>query len=95
MNDTPDFIRKKQLEIVLSKPISERFQMGLEMIEFFIQQTRATIRRQHPDYTEAQVSFEFVRRVYPDVFGAEEMERIRQFFLALDQQPPTSPPPAS
>ena len=48
MNDTPDYIIKKQFEIIYSKPVKERFLMTFDMIEFARKQAENNIRSKNP-----------------------------------------------
>jgi hypothetical protein len=66
MNDTPDYIRKKQHEIWMAKPVAERFRLGLELIDEVNQQIKDRIRREHPAFTEGECMAEFIRQMYKD-----------------------------
>ncbi len=76
MRDTPDHIRKKQIEIILSKPMNERLRMTLDMIDFARETTHRLIKRQHPEFTDLEVKVELFRRTYKNDFTPEEMDRI-------------------
>ena len=76
MRDTPDYIRKKQIEIILSKPMNERLRMTLDMIDFARETTRRLIKREHPEFTDVEVNIELFRRTYKNDFTPEEMQNI-------------------
>lgn len=44
------------------------------------------IARQHPDWSDAERKIAFIERMYRNDFSPEEMERIRQSFIAQHQQ---------
>ncbi|MCS6973277.1 MAG: hypothetical protein N2044_05800 [Cyclobacteriaceae bacterium] len=66
MTDTPDHIRKKQMEIWLSKPVEERFRLGMEFINLVHRQMLSRLREQHPEYTEGELKAAFVYELYKD-----------------------------
>lgn len=66
MTDTPEHVRRKHLEIWLSKPVEERFRLGLELIELVNEQIKSRIRQQHPEYSKGQVMASFVYEMYKD-----------------------------
>jgi hypothetical protein len=81
MDDTPEFIKQKQHEIIMAKSPAERLEMAFEMAEFGRKMVEDRIRRQYPDFNEAQVRAKFVREYYYDCFSEEEFARIEKFIL--------------
>ncbi|QOI96653.1 MAG: hypothetical protein HRU69_03735 [Flammeovirgaceae bacterium] len=81
MTDTPDHIRKKQKERWLSFSDAERFRLGFEMIDEVNEQIKSRIREQNPDFTDREVTAEFVRQLYkeelPAAYLAEVLTWIR------------------
>ncbi|HEU5291521.1 MAG TPA: hypothetical protein VFU05_12815 [Cyclobacteriaceae bacterium] len=76
MNDTPDYISKKQLEIWLAKPVAERFQLALSTIDEINKQTEARIKKQNPDISEGELRVEFIRLNYKDDLTPEYMQEV-------------------
>ena len=79
MTDTPDHIHRKQLEILLSKSIEERFLMGLEMMEEVRQIVRNSIRLQNPGISEKSITMEFIRRYYKNDLSTEYLEDVMRW----------------
>lgn len=76
MNDTFDDIRKKQLEIILSKTPSERFMMGADMCDSVYLIVRNRIANENPDYSEGEIVAAIFRRYYSDCFSEEDLLKI-------------------
>lgn len=60
MNDTPDFIAKKQFEIVFAKPLSERLAMLDSLFMFNRRLAIERIREAHPNCSGNELSAEFM-----------------------------------
>ena len=82
-SDTPDYIRKKQNEIVLSKPPLERLKMCIEMSNFSFDMLKRVIKSKNPGISPNQLKFEMVKAMYADCYSEEEMARIEEHFLAF------------
>ncbi len=76
MNDTPEHIRKKQAEIILSKSFEERFMMGIEMMELGYYEVKNRIKRATPDISEGELIAAIVRTFYKKDFSKTELEKI-------------------
>ncbi len=76
MQDTPDFIYKKQHEIFMQKPVKERFFLNLELTEFVREMTKRRIIKQCPNLSEAELKCEMFKQSYSDIFSDKEMEKI-------------------
>ncbi|HRK28138.1 MAG TPA: hypothetical protein PK239_12730 [Chitinophagales bacterium] len=63
MKDTPQHITDLQYQIYMSKTPEERFALGIAFIEFHGKLIRAGIKAQYPDYTEEQITKEFIKRI--------------------------------
>ena len=76
MNDTPDWIRRKQIEIFLAKPEQERWALGFGMIDEVQQMVRNSIRQAHPAWSEIEISVAVFKRYYQNDFSPLLLERI-------------------
>jgi hypothetical protein len=64
VNDTPNHIHKKQVDILLAKSMTERFEMGLQMMEDVRQMVINSIRSDDPGISEKALKIEFIKRYY-------------------------------
>lgn len=76
MTDTPDPIRKKQLQVWLSLPEAERFKLGFDMIDEVNEQVKSRIREQQPYLTDKEVIAEFIRQMYKNELPAAYLENV-------------------
>jgi len=81
VTDTPEYIRQKQHEIWLAKPIEERMRLGLELIQEVNEQIEDRIRTQNPTFTEGEIRAEFIRQMYKDDLSPEYLEAVTQWVL--------------
>lgn len=79
MNDTPDHIRKKQLEIWLSKSVEERFKLGFELIDAVNQQLQDRIKEENPGMSEGELKAEFIRQMYKDDLDADYLKDVMEW----------------
>lgn len=87
MNDTPAHIHKKQLEIILSKPMNERLLMGLQMMEDGRQFMLNRIKRQNPDISEVEMKIEFIRQYYKDDLTEHYLENVAKWIRQKSKVP--------
>ena len=80
-SDTPDHIRKMQVDIVLKKSPLERLRMCTDMADFSMAMVRKQIKDKHPDISDRELKFETIKAVYSDCYDEEEMKRIREHFV--------------
>ncbi len=85
-SDTPDHIRKMQVDIVLKKTPLERLKMCCDMADFSMAMVRKLIKDKHPDISEGELKFETIKAVYADCYSEEEFTRIRAHFVSLDHK---------
>lgn len=85
MNDTPDYIHKKQLEIILSKSMPERILMGLQMMDDARFIVLNSIRKDNPGITEADLKIEFIRRYYKNDLSEEYLNDVIRWFKEQDK----------
>ncbi len=83
MNDTPDHIKQKQLEIILSKTNEERLEMGLEMMQAGYDLTKERVKREHPHSKEKELPFLMFEALYKNDFSREEVLQIKKHFQGL------------
>jgi hypothetical protein len=86
VTDTHDYIRQKQNEIWLAKPIEERMRLGLELIQEVNEQTEDRIRTQNPKFTEGEVRAEFIRQMYKNDLSPEYLEAVTQWVIEKYRQ---------
>ena len=85
-SDTPDYIRKMQIDIVLSKTPLERLKMCCDMADFSMAMVRQQIRNKNPDILDGALKYETIKLVYADCYSEEEFARIRAHFVGLDDK---------
>lgn len=76
MDDTPQHIKQKQYDIIMSKPLKERIYMAFDMIDFSRSLIRSSIKRDIPDISPIDLHLELFRRFYKNDFDDETMEKI-------------------
>ena len=76
MHDTPEEILKIQQAIFLKKTPSERFIIGIEMIEEVIKLVESSIRNSSPGISDLDLKIERFKRFYENDFSKEEMNNI-------------------
>jgi hypothetical protein len=76
MNDTSEFMLRKQLEIIRSKPIEERIRMSFEMIEIVYDMAVYRIKKQNPGITSGELACAIFLDFYKEDFSEEEKVRI-------------------
>ncbi|MDX2306413.1 MAG: hypothetical protein NW226_26625 [Microscillaceae bacterium] len=86
MNDTNPEMRKKQLEIIFQMTPRQRFEQGLQMIDFVRNTVENSIKKKIPDISATQLKIEIFKRYYGKDFSESEKTRIIQHFLALENQ---------
>jgi hypothetical protein len=64
MNDTTPEMHKFQYDLIMSKTPSERFLMGLEMVESGRELMIAGIKAQKPDIIESEIILELLKRQF-------------------------------
>jgi len=64
MNDTTSEMHKYQYDLMMSKTPSERFVMGLEMVESGREFMIAGIKAQKPDIKENEIILELLKRQF-------------------------------
>ena len=85
MTDTPEFIIDKQIEIYLSKPESERWRIGLGLIDAVYYSIKNQIIAENPHFTNGEVMAALFNRYYVNEFAPAELEKITQSILNYHQ----------
>ncbi len=80
MTDTPPDIRQLQGQIVGQKPLEKRLRMVFEMMEGGQRMVADRLRRQHPNWSIAELKAAVFERIYRDNFSKIEMKRIIDSF---------------
>ena len=83
MNDTTERMRKKQLEIMLGMTNKERFEQGMQMIDFVRKTVENSIKKQKPNLNETELKIEVFKRYYGKDFTEVEQKRIINHFYNL------------
>tara|TARA_R110002124_G_scaffold205710_2_gene372231 strand:+ start:6659 stop:6910 length:252 start_codon:yes stop_codon:yes gene_type:complete len=78
MKDTTDQIKKKQLDIILSKTNGERLEMGLSMMQAGYDLIKERVERERPDINEKERIYFIFEELYKNEFSEEEKARIKQ-----------------
>lgn len=93
MKDTPDHINKKQLEIWLAKPVSERFRIGFSAMDDIHKQIESRIMKQNPTFSAGELRAEFIRQLYKDEFSPRYLEDVLRWVKEKYKALNTSTPP--
>jgi len=87
MTDTPAHIYQKQYEIIASKPMSERIQLGFDTIDTTRQWIENSIRQTSPGINQTDLAIAVFMRYYQYDFSETQLERIiqsiRAYYAAL------------
>jgi hypothetical protein len=86
MTDTPEFIRKKQIEIFLSKSEKDKWHLGLGMIDEVWNSVKKSILKEQPTLSEAELMVELFKRYYKKDFPPLVLEKISHNILLHHQQ---------
>jgi chemotaxis regulatin CheY-phosphate phosphatase CheZ len=78
MNDTPQQILQKQLEIIHAKPLRERLQGVFEMTELSRNIILNQLRQTSPDLSEIDLKVELFKIVYRSDFDDETLNKIAE-----------------
>jgi hypothetical protein len=78
MNDTPEWMARKQFEIIYAKPKIERFMMAIEMAEAgrLLIENRLKLRNSSISTTDLRV--EMFKTMYADTFSVTQMLEIEE-----------------
>ncbi|MCD4795211.1 MAG: hypothetical protein K8R54_18405 [Bacteroidales bacterium] len=76
MLDTTDEIIQKQRKIIFSKTASERFIIGVELINFGRIVVESNIKQVTPDISEIDLKIAVFKRYYKNFFSNEELKKI-------------------
>ena len=85
MNDTPDFIRKKQIEIFLSKSETDKWRLGLGMIDEVWHSVKQRISIENPHFSKAELMVALFKRYYKNDFTDLELNTISKQLLQYHQ----------
>jgi hypothetical protein len=84
--DTPDHIRRKQLEIIGNKTPEERFLLGCKTIDDVRAMVENSIRRENPGISEIDLKIAVFKRYYKKDFSEEEIEKITASMRAFHER---------
>ena len=76
MTDTPNFIRKKQIDIFLSKSESDRWLLGFGMIDEVWHSTKDKIQAENPHFTQAELRVALFKWYYKKDFTSVQLNQI-------------------
>lgn len=85
MTDTPDFIRKKQFEIIYQKSDEEKLKMSVKMIENSLYIAYGFIKSLYPDFSHRQIITKRFQVTYKNNFPKEILDKILQHLLLLPE----------
>lgn len=86
MNDTSPEMRQKQLEGIFRLSAKQRFEQGLEMIDFVRQTVENSILKKTPMLSEVELKIALFERYYGNDFSIQEKQRIIHHFQNLPQK---------
>ena len=78
MNDTPQHIRNKQMEIMLSKTEGERLEMGIKMMQAGYDLVKERAIREHPNANKKEISYLIFEALYGNDFSNTQKKRIKK-----------------
>lgn len=76
MNDTPEYILRKQFEIIDAKPLKEKIAGLFEMTELSRTIILNQLRNKHPDLSEIDLKIELFKAFYTFDFDKETLNKI-------------------
>jgi hypothetical protein len=76
MNDTSEWARQKQREIIMAKTVEERMLMGFDMIDFAYMVVENSIKAANPGIGKGDLVAEIFKRYYGHEFPPERVEAI-------------------
>lgn len=82
MTDTPAHIYQKQYEIIASKPMSERVQLGFDTIDTTRHWIENSIRQTSPDISQSDLAIAVFLRYYQQDFSENQLAQIIQSIRA-------------
>ncbi len=82
MTDTPAHIYQKQYEIIASKPMTERIQLGLDSIDSARQWIENSIRQSSPNINKTDFAIALFMRYYQNDFSETQTRQIIQSIRA-------------
>lgn len=88
MQDTSEYIRKKQFEIIYAKPLKERVLMTFQLMENAINMANVRIQKQYPHFSEIDVRVQRVREFYKDSFTDAQFLQIELAMRAFFEKNP-------
>ncbi len=81
MTDTPDFIAKKQFEIVMSKSVAQR----LQLTDAMMRQSRLLavnrIKKANPNCTDKELKYLIIEDYYGTELGEKRLKDLKQHFF--------------
>ncbi len=86
MTDTPQKIIDKQSEIFLAKPISQRFIIGLETIDFGYKLAQSGLRLENPGIADIDLKILLFKRFYHNYFSKGKEKEILNSIILYNEQ---------
>jgi len=82
MTDTPNFIMRKQFEIIQAKSVKERFGIFDGMMHFVRQMAIKRIKKQlGEDISQSQLTYELIKEYYGKELSNQQMTEIKEQLL--------------
>lgn len=78
MNDTPKYVRQKQFDIIMSKPLKERLNNLFELTELSRKIIQNRIKIQNPGISESDLKAELFKTFYRFDFDQETLNEIAE-----------------
>jgi hypothetical protein len=84
MRDTPHHIHKKQLEIFLSKPVEERFRLGMQMVDDMKMLVEESVKINHPGISNLELKIEVFKKMYKKDLSEDYINRVVEWMHSLE-----------
>ena len=85
MNDTPAFIKKKQIEIINQKSNLEKLRISCDMITASLEMAYSLVKRQNPTFSHRQIIARRFEMMYKTNFSPEKLQEIKDYLLNCDE----------
>lgn len=83
MDDTPEYIKQMQFDIIFKKSNEEKLRMTMEMIDTSLEMAYNLIKKQNPQFSHRQIIAERFEMLYKTDFENEELQKIKKHLLEV------------
>lgn len=79
MKDTPDYVLKKQFEIISKQSNSKKLMKSLDLIKLSHEMAYQLIKKQNPELSHRQIIAKRFNMIYRKEFNQQELSRITKY----------------